>query len=75
MPHHTHDMGLPSFLIDRIAHGFAVDGEPLILLSIVGIPPGKCAVECNGIDPDEDVADSAFAGNNPDHATLECRSV
>jgi hypothetical protein len=33
-------MGLPSFLVDRIAHGLAINGEALILLPIVGIPPG-----------------------------------
>ena len=65
MPHHAHDMGLPSFFVDRIAHGLAINGEALILLPIVGIPPGKRVVERNGIGADENVTKGAFAGNNP----------
>ncbi len=45
MPHHAHDVGLPSFFVDRIAHGLAVDGQALILLSVVGIPPLQRLVE------------------------------
>ena len=65
MSYHAHDMCLPSFFVDCVAHGLAVDGEALILPAVVGIPAGKCAVERNGIDADENVANSAFAGDNP----------
>ena len=65
MPHPAQDRRLPTFVVDRIAQGFAINGETLILLPVVGIPPRQRAVEGNGIGSDKNVAKGAFAGNNP----------
>ena len=34
----AHDMGLMTFIIDRVAHGLAVYGEALVFLSIDVVP-------------------------------------
>jgi|GEM_PF-3089152 len=63
MSNHAHDVGLPPFFVDRIAHGLAIDGKALILLSVVGIPALQRALECIWINADEHVANGAFTGH------------
>ena len=59
----THDVGLPSLFVDGVAHGIAVDREALVSLSVIGITALERTVECVGINPNEQIANDAFAGN------------
>ena len=57
------DVPLPAVFIQGVAHGLAVDGQTLILAGISFIPALQCAIQFNGIDADEDIADDELAGD------------
>ena len=56
----AHHVDLAMF-IDGIAHGLAVYGKTLVLLSIGIVPALKRVIEMEGIDTDEDVANDGLA--------------
>ena len=57
----AHDMGLIPLLIDSVAHGFAINSEAFVFLSIDLVPALQGAVEVNGLDADEHISDDGFA--------------
>jgi hypothetical protein len=61
MADHAHDMGLMAVDVQRIAHGFAVDGQSGVWLAIGLIPVLYRAVQMNGIDTNHDITDDRFA--------------
>ena len=38
MAHDTHDMGLISLIVDGVTHGFSINGQGLVVLSIGLVP-------------------------------------
>ena len=73
MTYHAHDMGLMPFFINGIAHGLAVYGQRLILLTISLVPTLKGAVQVHRVNTDEDIANDGEAGNEV--ATLFAAAV
>ncbi len=63
MADRAHDMRLIRLLIDGIAHGFAIDGQALVDLAILGIPGAECAIQLSRIDTDQGIADHRAAGH------------
>ena len=59
----AHDVGLTVSFIDRVAHGFTIDGETFIDSAVVSIPVLKGLVEFPGVHPDQHIAQAAFAGH------------
>ena len=64
MPHGTHDVSLLSLLVDGVAHGLAIDGQTLVLLTEGRIPLLQGEVEFDRIDPHQHIPDDGLAGNN-----------
>ena len=57
-------MGLMSLVIDGVAHSLAVDGQTFILLGIDLVPLVQGSVQMDGIDPDQNITDDVFAGDD-----------
>ena len=60
----TQDMGLMPVIIDGVAHGLAVDSKALIVVGIGLVPALQGSVKVEGIDPDQNVTDDVFTGND-----------
>jgi len=57
----THDVGLMTVIIDGIAHGFSVNSQRFVLLTICLVPALEGTVNRDRIDADQDIADSEQA--------------
>ena len=62
MADRTHDMSLLIVAIDCITHGFSIDGQALVDLTILGIPGTERAIELFRIDTDQRLADHGETG-------------
>jgi hypothetical protein len=54
---HSHDMGLISLIIHSVTHGFAVNGQALILRGMDLIPTLQSPVQFDRIDPNQYIPD------------------
>jgi len=63
MTHHAHDVGLMTLLIDGVAHGFAIQGERVIILPGGFIPALNGAVQVLGLEAGKEIADDEEAGD------------
>jgi hypothetical protein len=63
MTHHAHDVGLMTLLIDGVAHGFAIQGERVVILPGGFIPALNGAVQVLGLDAGKDITDDEEAGD------------
>ena len=54
------NMGLLPLFIDGIAHGFAVDCQAFVFLSVGLVPALQGSIEMYGIDPDQDIAEDSL---------------
>ncbi len=57
----THDVGLTALIIDGVAHGFSINGQAFILLTIGLVPALQCKVEMHGIYADQYITDDGHA--------------
>ena len=57
MAHDTHDMGLISLIVDGVAHGFSINGQRFVVLSIGLIPALQGTVQMHGVHADQDITD------------------
>ena len=57
-------MGLIPLIIDGVAHSLAVNGKTFIFLGIGFVPLLQSPVQMGGIDPNQNIADDEFAGDN-----------
>lgn len=57
-------MSLIPVIIDGVAHGFAVDGQTFIVLGRGLVPVLQGSVQMDGIDPDQNITDDVFAGDD-----------
>jgi len=57
-------MGLISLIIHSVTHGFAVNGQALILRGMDLIPTLQSPVQFDRIDPNQYIPDNVFAGND-----------
>ena len=58
----AHDVGLLSLPVNRVTHGFTVNGEALVRLPKHRIPFLEGGIELNGVDSDQNVTDYRFTG-------------
>ena len=58
----THDVGLIALIVNGVAHGFSIDGQSFILLTIDLVPALQCMVEMHGIHANQHVTDDGQAG-------------
>ena len=61
MAYSTHDVGLVAFFSNGAAHGFAVNGETLILLGVGLVPALKGTIQIHRVNPDENITDNREA--------------
>ena len=59
----AHDVGFLSLLVNRVTHGFTVNGEALVRLPKHRIPFLECGVELDRVGTDQDVTDDRFTGH------------
>ena len=62
MTNGTHDVGLTALIVDRIAHGLAIDGKTFVRCSVCLVPSLQGTIQLRGIDTDKDVAYDVLAG-------------
>ena len=60
----THDVGLIPVVIQGVAHGFAVNSQAFVLLTINLVPALQGPVEILGIDADQKIADDVLTGDH-----------
>jgi len=58
----AHDVDLIALIVDSVFHGFSVDGQALILLSIDVVPALQGMVEMNRIDANQHITNDGEAG-------------
>ena len=61
MPDYAHDVSLISLIVDGVAHGFAVNGQRFVVLSIGLVPALQCTVEMHGVHADQYITDGRQA--------------
>ena len=57
-------MCLIPLIVDSVAHGLAVEGKTFVMLGIGFVPVLQSSVQMDGIDPDQNITDDVFAGDN-----------
>jgi len=57
MPDGTHDVSLKALVVDGVAHGFSINGQAFVLLTIGLVP----ALEMHGIHADQNITDDGHA--------------
>jgi len=62
MPDDAHNVSLLSLLVNRVTHGFTINGEALVFLPKHRIPLLERGIELNRINPDQNVTDNRFTG-------------
>lgn len=62
MTDRAHDVGLITLIVDSVFHGFSVDGQALIVLSVDAIPALQGRVELNRVDANQHITDDGEAG-------------
>jgi len=63
MAHSTHDMGLIPLIIDRIAHGLAVNGQGVVVCCVSVVPVLESSINCCRINSDQDIANDILTGD------------
>ncbi len=63
MADNPQNVGLPTLLVDGIAHGLAVDGEGFVAGGVAGVPGLQGAVHVVGVDAGQHLANDGAAGN------------
>ena len=61
MTHYAHDMGLISLIVNGVTHGFSINGQRLVVLSIGLIPALQGTVQMHGVYADQDITDDGQA--------------
>lgn len=61
MSDNAHDVGLATFIVDGVAHGFAIDGQALVVSGVNAVPFLQSLVEAYRIDADKHIADDRQA--------------
>lgn len=62
MTDRAHDVDLIALIVNGVFHGFSVDGQAFILLSIDVVPALQGMVEMNRIDANQHITDDGEAG-------------
>jgi len=57
----AHDVSLIAEIVDSVAHGFTINCQAFVVLSIGVVPALKCAVQMPGFYADQDIADDGQA--------------
>jgi len=60
----AHNVDLIALIVDSVFHGFSVNGEALIVLSVDVIPALQGMVEMNRIDANQHITDDGEAGDD-----------
>ncbi len=74
----AHNVSLLSLLVNRVTHGFTVNGEALILLPKHRIPFLEGGIELNRVDTNQNVTDDRFTGDeitSPPPSSSDSESV
>ena len=61
MTHCAHDMGLIALIVDGVTHGFSINGQRFVVLTIGLIPALQCTVEMHGVHADQYITDGGQA--------------
>ena len=48
----AHDMGLITLIVNGVTHGFSINGQRFVVLTIGLVPALQCTVEMQGVDAD-----------------------
>ena len=57
----AHDMGLIALIVNGVTHGFSINGQRFVVLSIGLVPALYCTVKMHGVDADQDITDDRQA--------------
>ena len=57
----AHDMGLIALIVDGVTHGFSINGQRFVVLTIGLIPALQCTVEMYGVHADQYITDGRQA--------------
>ncbi len=57
----AHDMGLIALIVDGVTHGFPVNGQRFVVLTIGLVPSLQGTVKMHGVDADQDITDDRQA--------------
>jgi len=61
MSDNAHDVGLIALIVDGVAHGFAIDGQALVVAGVDAVPFLQGAVQTHRINADKHVTDDRQA--------------
>ena len=53
----AHDMGLIALIVNGVTHGFSINGQRFVVLTIGLVPALECTVEMHGVDADQYITD------------------
>ena len=53
----AHDMGLIALIVNGVTHGFSINGQRFVVLTIGLVPALQCTVEMHGVDADQYITD------------------
>ena len=62
MSNGAHDVGLTALLINRVFHGFTVNGKAFVFLSVRFMPLLQGQIELLRIHPDKHITKDGFTG-------------
>ena len=62
MAHDAHDMSLIALIVDGVAHGFTINGQTVVGLSIGVVPALQGLVQMHGLHTDQTIADNTQVG-------------
>ena len=57
----AHDMGLIALIVNGVTHGFSINGQRFVVLSIGLIPALYGTVQMHGVNADQDITDGGQA--------------
>ena len=57
----AHDMGLIALVVDGVTHGFPINGQRFVVLTIGLIPALQCTVKMHGVHADQYITDGGQA--------------
>ena len=61
MPNYAHDMGLIALIVDGVTHGFSINGQRFVVLTIGLVPALQCTVQMHGVHADQYITDGGQA--------------
>ncbi len=53
----AHDVSLIALIVDGVAHGFPVNGQGFVVLTIGLVPALQCTIEMHGVHADQYITD------------------